>query len=439
MRFLRWSLLLGVVGCAQILGIEDLPRGTDTTAPSLDGGLAYANAACGTCAASRCEGPRAACLADPACAETYGAVAKCPPSEPLCRAQAEASFASGAATDVYRALDACTRDQCVEPCVGLGGFGALLDRACGCIDGACNAEIRACVRSGLGEGGPIGACERRLACIGRAPDPDNYVSCVKNDLGAPEATAFVDCARKQVCESCALADGALACNASFQYGRSRDPRSRFGLQVADALDTDIPIPNAKVRVCAAGCGACLPNAPVVETDPKGKVFLDLPLTGGAFDGCIEVTPKDPDGDKMLPTLVHPGRKIYQDEDLLQTFAITASVLDTYASIVGATVLAERGHVVGTLHDCLWGRIRGATVETALADDKTVFAYLDNASLSNEKSTPASGAFAILNLPPGRHTVLARKGGVLVGRIDVQVRAGTVADANVYPVDRTAAQ
>ncbi len=422
-----------MLGCDAVLGIEDLPRAAEADA-SVGGPVEYAAPECGTCVDGTCTEARDACLADPTCKQLYRCIAKCAPDAPSCRAECERKDPIGAAQPVYLALDGCRRASCTPACLEGAGFGAFLEDGCGCLDATCGAEELACVRSG--------DCERRLACISLRPDPDSYVECVNAHGGAVEATAVLDCFKRTSCDACPIPTGTTSCKGKFQYARARTPSVTFTLGITP-FDTEPRVNGATVVACAPGrCSPCVPAAGPVGT-VDGRATLEVPILEGAFDGCFAVTPPATVGDAgtpndKLPTLVFAGRRIRQNESILETISLPEYVFAYFAASFGKSPDPSRGHVIVSLHDCIWGRVQGATIEVDEGgkDDETVLAYLQGTEVAlGATATTASGTAGIMNVKPGKRIVTARKNGEEIARIQIEVAAQTVTDANMYPLSQ----
>lgn len=424
----RLLLLLGACAlgaCSDVLGIEQLPRANvDASAPP-PAPIVYAVKECSDCVQRSCEGKESVCAADLDCHRLYACLVKCAQNDVRCRSTCEGQEPGAAKSAPYLALDGCRRKACTNECYGGGGFGTFLDGSCPCAEASCGTEMLTCVRSEhVGE--IVGACERRMACIASQPDPDSWVSCVEDVFGSG-ATELLDCLRRADCGSCPIGTGLTGCVGKFSYGITRENTVNFQLGVEDYEGKAVA--DAKVTPCsAARCDVCLPVGPPLNTDALGHVVMDLPVKNGGFDGCLEVVPKD-----QLPTLVFTGRRIHRKEAVLSTISLPLAILDFYAGSIGAKTNAERGHIIVTLHDCIWGRIAEATFDK-IGDAETVAGFLDGTTLVDGRDrTTRTGVVAFLNVPEGRHELVARKAGSEVSRMVVWVRKGAVTDANMYPL------
>lgn len=441
LRLLTGFALVGGVGCDSVLGIEDLPRavtvdaGEDTAPPPPSD--------CEICTNASCAVARDACDADVACHAIFTCIAACKPGDPRCRNACEQMDPITAAAKLFRGVDDCRRKQCTAACYGSTGLGAFIDPDCACIDTTCAKETSACITSGAARPGePIGGCERLLACIATHENPDGTVKCVTNSFaGAPEKDAVLDCARANPCSTngkqCPMPTGEVRCTGTFDYLNDRNNTTHFKLGVLDYNGS--PVTGANVRACAPASGATCVVQTSALTGSDGKATLSINTGSSPFVGYFDVVPPTLDP-PTWPTLVYPGRTVHVDnEDQLSTYSLGQFVFDLYAGDVGKTVDPSKGAVIGTVLDCVWGRIAGAQIGSldtpdALDDPGATLAYLDGISVSKGATgTTSSGAFAIINYSPGPHTLIVRRGGVKLARIDIFVRAATVTDANIFPM------
>lgn len=441
---LAFSALLSV-GCVDVLGIEQLPG-----AAPLDGATdapidatPQPKAACLSCA-DNCAATRAACEGNVECAALWACGVRCPESDLLCRARCEAQHPTWNDNAAYVAFDRCLRRSCMQPCYGTGGILAAIDPRCACADVACQDYVSKCIQSDLDDTStpPIaaGACERRLACIASAPNPDNFLLC-DTLAGEDHALPLLDCARKKACADCPLATGVLAClpppaGAGFRYGISRMGEELLILTVQDK--NNAAVVGATARVCdpTRSCDSCqlaATTAPTGVADANGKIPLKVPMIGQRFDGCIRVEP--PSGADLLPVLVSTGRPVVQTEDLLGTVMFNVGTISAESALAPAGIEADfsaHGHVIGTVHDCLWWHVIGAEISVSGGDVTTHVGYLSGSGVTQETSTNSTGAFAIFNLPPGRHTVTAKLDGKVIATDEIEVLTGQVTDSNLFP-------
>lgn len=434
---LRGLWLLAVawpgLGCDAVLGVKDLPRALEASDAGEDAGPPI-SPACVACESLACNNERAACTSEPACSSLYKCLrAKCAPGDLVCRAQCEQSNDVAAKGAPYRDLDLCRRRSCAADCYGGAGFGGALNATCGCMDAHCAREMLACVTSGVDGNKDPGACERRLACLAQQPNPDGFIACEGQHGGAVEFNALVDCMRKATCsdvstkQQCPLGDGELTCTRNFVYGRSRAPQVAFTFGVEDLSGkgvADATVTACTPPVCKKGCAGVSD-----VTNADGRVTLKLPMTNGGFDGCIHVEPKD----LYMPVNVMTGRRINLDEAHLETLALQEDLFSLYAVQAGVDLVPGRGHVILTVHDCLWGRVAGASLNE-LPGAK--LAYLDGVNvIPGGTMTSTTGAAAYVNVEPGTHELTVTRGGEVIARQTITVHPGELTDANIYPLPK----
>ncbi len=430
-----WLLTVAwpLAGCDVVLGVKDLPRALEAADAGEDVGPPI-SPSCVACESQACTDERAACTRDPACNSLYKCLrSKCAPGDLVCRAQCEQSNDVAARSPAYSQFDLCRRKSCAADCYGGEGFGAALNASCKCMDAHCAREMLACVTSGVADKKAPGACERRLACLAQQPNPDGFIDCEGQHGAAAEFNALFDCMRKASCtdvatkKQCPLGDGELTCTRSFVYGRSRAPEVAFTLGVEDFEGKGVA--NAKVTACTPplcnkGCMGVKG-----ETDATGRVTLALPMTNGGFDGCVQVIPPS----VYMPINVMTGRRIHVNEAHLETLALQEDLFSLYAVQAGVDLIPGRGHVILTVHDCLWGRVAGASLNE-LPGAK--LAYLDGVNvIPGGTMTSTTGAAAYVNVQPGSHELTVTRGGEVIARQTITVHAGELTDANIYPLPK----
>jgi hypothetical protein len=445
-------LSLALAGCDRLLGIEDLPYAQTDVDAAVDAPLPR-KAACDQCAgaASACAAQVAACSGD--CAETWDCIVRCPVSDPVCRRTCEKAHPSWATDPAYLALDACARRVCVGQCYGTAGLFKAVDTTCGCADTACLQNVSQCVQSDLPSAtdagastakGPAGNCERRMACIAEDANPDHYLECAAAFPTDQDLTKLLNCARAAgVCtgkdDKCPLPKGELAC-LGFGFHRTTDATKQVTILVSDINDI---YPGATVTACKPGnCGPdCEPvaNAGGVATvGASGKATVTVPIPGaaspggGGYTGCLKVAA--PVSADLLPTMFDSGRLIHVDEDEVATYLFGAGSLTALAPASVTPDVKNAAHIIGAVHDCLWGPIVGATVEIDVPGVR-VWYIGDELVEESWTVTGPKGAFGVFNVPPGDHTLTVKVGTTVIDTHPIQVKAAMTLDANIFPQGR----
>jgi hypothetical protein len=141
--------------------------------------------------------------------------------------------------------------------------------------------------------------------------------------------------------------------------------------------------------------------------------------------------------------VFTGRRIHRSESMLTSYALQEDLLQPYADQVGKPLKSDgaHGHVLVAIHDCIWGRVAGNSLQPLKgADEFTVLGYLEGLKARADlTATTSTGAAAYLNVPVGTHElVVTRKDSegkdFVVEKQFVTVRAGELTDVNIYPLD-----
>lgn len=435
MRPLALAVLVALgSGCDSVLGIEDLPRAAAMSDASTD--VRPVNDACVSCATNKCGAARVACVGNDDCASLLECVDTCGAGEVLCRADCERAHGDAARSQLFRDVDLCRRKECVADCYGLGGFGAAFDPSCTCMNTACADEMRACVRSGVETGDDPGACDRRLACMARKPTPEGYVECVTAHGGGAEADALLDCMLTSRCpiddsgQQCSIGGGAFSCLQNFTYEPNTKPTVEFSFGLENLDHT--PVVGALVVACSpAKCGPGCDDQGHGTTGPDGRATFDLKLLEGAFDGCLYIAPFG----SYMGMNVSTGRRINGKESITSSYALFEDLLGIYADDAKVPLHRDdsHGHVLVAIHDCLWRRVAGASLNMLGSDPDTRLAYFEGLkTLPDATATSQTGAAAYINVPVGKHEIVVTRGGEVYARQTITVRARELTDVNIYP-------
>ena len=426
MRVALISLIAALTACDSIIGIESLPRRSDSVKETPE---------CRTCSEQSCAPTREACLSDPLCRDLYGCVATCMTSElggPLCRGRCEKGSAA-AKGPAWRALDACRRINCSDECYGFRGFGQTVDDRCACSDDVCEPFIRRCVRSGeLRAGEQIGACERRFACLAsraRPIDPDDAVGCAYEEEGGQAELQLVRfCWQGAACGACPVASGKMFdCREKYQWSRPADKTEEsFSLIVADRRGR--PITNAVVDACGiADCDTCTTPMDTKTTGADGTARLNLSTFGGGFRGCFQVRAPG-----KIPTLWFLGRPVTRTEWLQGVVAFSEEEIKQITADLAVTPdFMTRGQLMVGARDCLFSPASGVTFDAPTAPGSFGL-YIRGTETTREGPTDDTGQAAFGNLPPGPFTVVMRNKSGELGRATARIRPGWVTGIYVFP-------
>jgi hypothetical protein len=93
-------------------------------------------------------------------------------------------------------------------------------------------------------------------------------------------------------------------------------------------------------------------------------------------------------------------------------------------------------VLVAIHDCIWGRVAGATVRMLGTDPATRLAYIEGIDAKPAlKATSRDGAAALINVPVGNYELIVDRNGEVYARVNISVRARELTDVNVYPLSK----
>jgi hypothetical protein len=435
-----WIALLLLVGCRDVLGIEELSRavpdvGVDAGVDARSCSLNAATGVCHACLERSCCQEIEACNGDETCRPTLSCVLQCPPGDEVCAAKCVNRFGEKLANVV-----SCRARSCAAQCgISCGGtFGVTRPKHV-----ANNAKCAECYRTKF--------CDENIAC---ANDP----LCVRY-MGCPWSCALLDRACNTQCRfplgPQPLADGFQnklrdACRTDCGDGRdwscvdqSKYPGGtsvgevEFNFVLYDALRAGEKLKDVTFRPCVDS--ECMAEAgKSCKTDESGYCSMKLRLTapGNVFRGVVEAT-----GGGLYPTLyfMHPaiagewpGTPAYAPAGV---YGATQAAVDLGGPLVDVTLMEGRGHLIVTIFDCLWATAPDLTIEVARADGETKYRYIaDGLPSKVAKTTDTSGIAYAFNIPASKEQtrVTAKLGDKVVAETAVFIRANTLSFGNIGP-------
>src|SRR4051812_27947422 len=115
------ALLVALVGCNAVLGVEELPSANP--AP-VEVKVVFTEPQCATCNAEKCGPERAKCDADHGCRPLHACLASCRLNDVKCRTACETAAPLAVVASPFVELDRCVRRDCTDACLGVTGIGA---------------------------------------------------------------------------------------------------------------------------------------------------------------------------------------------------------------------------------------------------------------------------------------------------------------------------
>jgi hypothetical protein len=423
--------------CRQVVGIQD-GVGDPTNAC----GLPYGTNACAECIATSCCSESAACSADPTCVPTESCLGNCK-GDPACRSQCVIDFPSGTAASVAP-LSACIASKCEGECNlacgGLAGSETPPDAAAACqsclTTSAC-APAEACASS-------IDCAAAFQQCALACPTWDCAETCRAAHGAAvtagssPDAgpwTSFVQ-EWSGPCGTACASGGYWSCVGHVGWPAPKSPAVTVAYTGFEYV-SHAPVASLNVSVCNPLDLACATPLASGQTNATGTVVLKLqnpPDSNGlGLNGYFQVTSPDK---TYMPNIVYWGYPMSEANNPLPMDAyglnITTIEDEQLAAALGVTVDATRGQVFVNVEDCLFNPAPGVQV-TIDNQDPAIREFYGIGNLM-PTATDRTGVAIFTNVPVGNVNLTATP--VAIGapssKVTVQVRAGWITGANLFP-------
>ena len=250
------------------------------------------------------------------------------------------------------------------------------------------------------------------------------VQCSTNDDCTRRGGAFASsiCVN-QFCE----APGPWSC-----LGQVVWPTPTGGMVTATLTAIDIitsqPVADVPARVCRKLDTTCAdPVLTDLVSDAMGQIIITVPQ---GFDGYVELSAV---GAMRGSFFFYPP--LTADREIRAIPILQARELATFATLAGANLMAERGHLMVGALTCLGQSAEGVTFSSAEGDDATVAFYMIKGIPSTKQAaTDTSGWGGLVNLPPGSVTLTGTLAATQqqVGTLSVFVRAGELTYTTLVP-------
>ena len=423
--------------CRQIVGIQD-----GVGDPTRACGLPYGTNECAECAATSCCNESAACSADPACAPYESCLESCK-GDPACRSRCVVDFPSGTAAPVA-SLSACLASKCETECnLACGGLASSetppdAAAACqSCLTTSACAPAEACASSVDCEAAfqqcslacPTWDCAETCRTAHGAPvvpgsDPDGgpFTSFIREWSGA--------CAT-----ACASGDY-WSCVGHVGWPAPKSPSVTVTYTGFEYV-SHAPVASLNISVCNPLDLACARPLASGQTDATGTVVLNLlnpPDSNGlGLNGYFQVSSPDK---TYVPNIVYWGYPMSEANNPLPMDAyglnITVEEDEQLAAALGVTVDPTRGQIFANVEDCLFNSAPG--VQVTLDDhDPAIHEFYGIGNLM-PTATDQTGVAIFTNVPVGNVNVTATPLalGAPSSKVTVQVRAGWITGANLFP-------
>lgn len=193
------------------------------------------------------------------------------------------------------------------------------------------------------------------------------------------------------------------------------------------LSSGAPVAAVSARVCRKLDIACSdPLQSDLVSDSTGRVAILVPQ---GFDGYVELSaPEAMRGSYFFyPPLT-------SDREIPSVPILRAKDLATFAGAAGATLTADRGHVMVRAYNCLGQTAEGVHFSSPEGDSSTVSFYMIKGIPSTKQTeTDNTGQGGLLNLRVGSVTLTGQlANGDAMGALSVFTRAGELTYTAVVP-------
>jgi hypothetical protein len=429
-----------IVACRQIVGIADDPPGAG--AAPVCGGLPWAEGECAACMLSSCCTEATKCASEPACASTFGCVARCAPGDEACRSKCVVR-----GDEAMAAVGACQSRACAPDCgLKCGGWGLLagpqlahIESTPGCesclTSTACN-ELANCVAHE--------ACLAARFCNNACIQFDGQ--CVTGcgappiDLASPYAvdagSVLSDQELLTYCAAECQPGTDWSCVGHAAWPSPRAPAITLRIRFEDA-ETTQPLKGVSGQACAYPDMACSPPIAQGTSGADGIVtFSDVPVQLSPFTGYFHFTLAG-----YLPTdvVVTPFLAESSSASPAQVATLPMlTMLDNQQLFIQAQIPYDP--TLGTILiypvDCEGIGAPGVSFNGTNLGPKAVPYYVVNGlpttSVSATVAGPLQPTGGLANVTPGPVRIDAYVGGKIYGTVNARVSAGGIAYAVLVP-------
>jgi hypothetical protein len=196
------------------------------------------------------------------------------------------------------------------------------------------------------------------------------------------------------------------------------------------LITSEPVPGLTGRVCYKLDTTCdSPLRTDLVSDAAGRMSFTI---SSGFDGYLESTSSG-----IMPFLYFFYPPVTTDRDVPNVPILQSSGLSTFASLAGAELMPDRGHLLARAYNCLGQTAEGVRLSSPEGDASTVAFYMIKGIPSTKQSeTDSSGDGGLLNLRPGTATLTGTlDNGDTIGPLSAMTRVGRITYTSLVPAPR----
>lgn len=212
------------------------------------------------------------------------------------------------------------------------------------------------------------------------------------------------------------------------------PAATPGNVTATMNFTDIistaPVAGIAFQVCHKLDTTCA--SPIVRdliSDSAGRAAFTVP---SGFDGYLQSTSAG-----IMPFLYFFYPPLISNREVPSVPILQETALVTFATMAGANVMPNRGHVLARAYNCLGQTAEGVHFTSPEGNGETAPFYMIKGIPSTKHSaTDSSGNGGLLNLPPGTATLTGRlDSGDAIGTLSMMTVAGRITYTAMVPSPR----
>jgi hypothetical protein len=194
--------------------------------------------------------------------------------------------------------------------------------------------------------------------------------------------------------------------------------------------TSQPVAGLTAKVCHKLDTACeSPLRVDLVSDAAGRMTLSVPA---GFDGYLESTSAE-----IMPFLYFFYPPVTADREVPAVPILRAAAMSTFANMAGAELMADRGHFLARVYNCLGQTAEGVALSSPEGDSATQpFYMIKGIPSSKVPTTDGSGNGGLLNLRPGTATLMGKlDSGDSTGLLSAMIRPGRITYTAMVPAPR----
>ena len=307
---------------------------------------------------------------------------------------------------IYARSSSCISDALLRSPIGLRAGLSLftnlaLSLVCGCSSWVQSDRVQ---------------CSTNEDCTRRGGDFANSI-CTNQLCDSPDSSASSD------------SSGPWSCLDDVVWPAATSANVNVVVNLVDLITSE-PVPGLTGRVCYKLDTTCdSPLRTDLVSDAAGRMSFTI---SSGFDGYLESTSSG-----IMPFLYFFYPPVTTDRDVPNVPILQSSGLSTFASLAGAELMPDRGHLLARAYNCLGQTAEGVRLSSPEGDASTVAFYMIKGIPSTKQSeTDSSGDGGLLNLRPGTATLTGTlDNGDTIDPLSAMTRVGRITYTSLVPAPR----